>query len=107
MPANTRAVLRNCHGDHMQALNAEEIESYEFLAERGEIIRSTKMKKGRLCIIFRLLPPELPAVKPSESDNSQCSLTDGDELAFAGVRGPVTIRQIERWLGWGLIVAPR
>ena len=87
----------------MQTLTGDEIESYEFLAERGEVIRSLKMKKGRELIIFRLKAPKEPPVEPSSSGNSACSLSEYDSRAIAGLFEQISRMQIERWLGWGLI----
>lgn len=87
----------------MQTLSEDEIESYEFLAERGEIIRSLKMKKGRPLIIFRLKAPKDPPIEPSNSSNSACSLSEHDSRAFAGLFDKISRTQIERWLGWGLL----
>ena len=101
----TRAVLRNALGEHMQTLTGDEIDSYEFLAERGEVIRSLKLKKGRTQIIFRLKAPKEPPVEPSNSGSSDCSLSENDSRAIAGLYEEPTRRQIERWLGWGLIGA--
>jgi hypothetical protein len=87
----------------MQRLNAEEIAAYEFLAEQGEVIRSQKLKKGRMTLIFRLKAPPDPPVEPSQSPNSECSLSENDARALAGLFAQIKRTQIERWLGWGLI----
>jgi len=87
----------------MQTLAEDEIESYEFLAERGEVIRCLKMKKGRELIIFRLKAPKDPPVEPSNSGNSDSSLSEHDAHAIAGLFDKISRTQIERWLGWGLI----
>jgi hypothetical protein len=100
-----RAVLRNALGEHLETLDPGEIECYEFLAERGEVIRSQKMKKGKLQIIFRLKAPKEPPVDPSSSRNSDCSLSENDARAIAGLFAEPTRRQIERWLGWGLLTS--
>ena len=103
MSSNDRAILRDSNGNHLQDLNADEQAAQEWLAERGEVIRSQKMKKGRLVIIFRLKAPKEPPVEPSSSSNSDCSLSENDSRAIAGLFEEPTRRQIERWLGWGLI----
>lgn len=88
----------------METLEQSEIECYEFLAERGEVDRFLKLKKGRPVIIFRLKAPQQP-INPSASRNDDCSLSENDSRAIAGLYEEPTRRQIERWLGWGLIGA--
>ncbi len=90
----------------MQSLAPAEIESYEWLAQQGEVERFLKTKKGRTCVIFKMLAPELPPVEPSLSAVSSCSLTDNDMQGFAGLL-PRTRCQVERWMGWGLISETR
>jgi hypothetical protein len=85
----------------------EEIDFYTRLADRGDVIRSQVMKKGRTTLVFRLKKDrkEDGPVTPSLSPSSECSLTDGDSEAIAGCFEFQSRRQIERWIGWGLIPA--
>jgi hypothetical protein len=87
----------------MQTLTLEEIDAYEFLAEHGEVERFIAIKKGRPTLIFKLPPPALPPIDPSESPNSTVCLDKHDIQAFA--IGPHHRTQVERWIGWGLISA--
>jgi hypothetical protein len=99
-------VLRDEDGRHLSHLTSEEeIGFYSHLADRGEVIRSQVMKKGRVTQVFRLKTAkraEKP-VDPSLSAPSECSLTDEDSKAMAGCAEYRSSRQIERWIGWGLI----
>lgn len=97
-----KAVLRDVDGEHMGNLSPEEVERYEFLAAQGSVLRLQKMKKGRPVVIFRLKKQPVP-VEPSSSKLSDSMLTVEDSWGLAGLRGEPTRRDVERWIGWGLI----
>lgn len=108
MPQTERAVLRNCHGEHMVELPAEEVEYYSLLAEQGEVDRFIQMKKGKRTLIFKLKVPPAENSDPSQSKNSSCSLTRSDMDGLASMQFSeerISRFQIERWIGYGLIPA--
>ena len=103
MRPNEKAILRDSKGEHLTTLTPDEIKCYELRAQRGEVLRSVKFKKGRHYIVFRLKEVQ-PPVPPSDSRNSSCALTKADSEGLAGI-GKVTRERVERWIGWGLIGA--
>lgn len=99
----TRAVLRDENGEHLCVLTDEvEIERLERRTVAGEVIKSNKMKKGRLTVIFRLRAVELRPVKPSNSQSDECSLSEEDAMKLAGCCGVLTTREAERLMGHGI-----
>jgi len=100
-PVFDNAILRDANGNLLQThLNPEEIAALEWLAERNQVRRFLKCKKGRKTAVFQLLPPPEPPVAPSSSRATDCSLTDRDAKLFAQGFRTRTLR--ERWAGWGL-----
>jgi hypothetical protein len=100
------AILHDSNGYLLQAhLDPEEIAALEWLAERNQVRRFLKSKKGRKTAIFRLLAPPEPPPDPSSSKVTDCSLTDADMRQLA--LGDFTRRRIERWQGWGLLNSAR
>jgi hypothetical protein len=97
-----KAILRDVDGEFLATLCPSEVEHYSFLAERGMVVRSQKMKKGRMTIVFRMKAIQVP-VKPSKSPNSDVMLTFDDTERFAGCYGEPDRMHVERWRGWGLI----
>lgn len=86
----------------MSTLTDDEVSFYEALAEDGAVIKSQRLRKGRLDLIFRLKTPPIPIVTPCNSPNSDCCLTDNDMMGLAGAFGELSRRQRERLAGWGL-----
>ncbi len=104
MRPNEKAILRDSKGEHLTTLTPDEIKCYELRAQRGEVLRSVKFKKGRHYIVFRLKEVLSFLCRPSDSRNSSCALTKADSEGLAGI-GKVTRERVERWIGWGLIGA--
>lgn len=108
MSKNSRAILRDADGEFVKHLSAEEIEVYNFYAERGEVIRSIQTRKGLNRIVFRLKVPEIPTFEPSNSRDTACSLTPSDMDGLAGMtfsEARTSRFLLERWAGYGLLGA--
>jgi hypothetical protein len=105
--SSTRAILRDVNGEYIGPLDEVQKARYDLLADQGKVIRSHKMKKGRMSIIFRLKTKAQRKVEPSKSPNSDCSLSENDSRGLAGLNDDPGTCLIERWIGWGLISPKR
>lgn len=105
---NERAILQNARGEHLYAIDPADVPDFELLAENGRVERIIKTKRAKRITIFRLLPEPEMGADPSNSRNSACSLTRTDMDGLAGMNfaeSRVSVFQLERWVGHGLITA--
>jgi hypothetical protein len=83
-----------------------EIARYEKLADQGKVIRTLIGKRGRWIVVFTMKEPPVPPPIPSKSQNSSCALTNHDSEGIAAMNFSeqrTSKRQIERWIGFGLL----
>ena len=103
----TRAVLRDENGEHICVLtDAAQIERLERQCAAGDVIKSHKMKKGRLTVIFRLKAVVLEQkITPSDSRTDESDLSEIDCEKNAGCHGVITTREAERLMGRGIVTS--
>ena len=103
----SRAVLHNAEGVQIASLSDAEVACFEFRANRGEVERFTKRKKGRTVLVFQLRDSPLRADRRARTDGpmrlgTPAALTNRDSEGIAGCGNP-SRAQVERWFGWGLL----